>query len=280
MSETPGEGAQPAAPDALAELTDWWRARGGGGAVRLTTDGPVARLTLDHPEAKNALSGAMLAQLADAVVALEGWRGEAVIVTGAGGTFCAGADLKQVRGALGDAEAAEKLNTLGSLLTARLRALPAVTVAAVEGWAVGGGAELAVACDLRVLAADARVGFVHGRLGLTPGWGGGGRLTRLLGRQRALRLLLEARPVGAQRALDLGLADRLAPPGEAVAAAEAVAAGWRGRAPEVIARIKAIVEAAHAGAPDEAAAVEADAFRSLWGGPAHRAALAASAKGR
>ncbi len=253
------------------------RALGGPGRVVLSAPegAAVAALHIDRPRARGALSGKMLAELDDALEALEGFGGAAVIVHG-GRSFCSGADLKQVRSSALGAE----LGAFGTALLDRLRALPLVSVAAVEGHAAGGGAELALACDLRVLSTAARLHFVHARLGLSPGWGSAGRLVAALGRREALKILLSARPIGAQRALDLGLADRLCPPGGALAAARDLLEQLLACEPEVARRIKAAVAAAEDLPPERARAIEGEAFRALWGGPAHRAALRALKQGR
>ena len=239
----------------------------------------VGTLTLRNAAARNALSPPMMAGLHDAVEALRGWDGgAAVVVTGEGGAFCAGADLSAARGggALATPEAGALMSELVAATLAGLRDLPLVSVAAVDGHAVGGGAELAAATDWRCLGAGATLRFVHATMGVSPGWGGAGRLAALAGRPAALRLLLHAPAVGAAEAMRLGLADAVGAEGEPAADAArrlllspalATAAGRR--------TIRAIKRAVAGGD-----AAEAEAFASTWGGAENLAAIARNSKGR
>jgi ethylmalonyl-CoA/methylmalonyl-CoA decarboxylase len=147
-------------------------------------------------------------------------------------------------------------------------------VAAIEGGALGGGAELATACDHLVMASDAAVRFVQVSLGVCTGWGGGPRLVRLLGRRDALRLLGTACRVSAQQALQLGLADRLAPPGAAAQVAGELLEPYLAHPTPAVRAMKAVVAAADDVPLDAALAVEAKLFGGLWGGEANQAALA------
>lgn len=264
--------------DELDRLAARVEALGGGGAVHLEREGRMASLVLDHVQASNALSPAMMGQLHHAVRALEQAEELSVLLLrGAGGrAFCAGSDLRSVRQNLDDPDRAAELSRFMHAVTTRLLRLPLVSVAVLEGPAVGGGAELATCCDHRVMSADAHLRFVHATLGLAPGWGGGGRLVTLVGRRAALRLLSSAEPVGAQAALALGLVDRVAAPGAALSEA----LGWL--AP-VLANPVAAVRAAKAlvCAPrGDGGARERALFLSLWGGPAMRQALSRSTSGR
>ena len=246
--------------------------------MHLALEGLHGVLTLDQPERRNALSGRMLAELGDAVEALENWDGVTLLVQGAGGYFCAGADLKMVSAQGTTAADAVVMGAYVRQVLTRLRRLPVVSVAAVEGGALGGGAELTTACDHRVLAADATLRFVQVSLGVCTGWGGGSRLVRMLGRARAMRLLGTAEPINAQQALDLGLADRLAPSGEAARVAAGLLASYRTHPPQAVRAMKAVVAAADDAPLDTALAVEAEAFESLWGSGANKAALARKQK--
>ena len=257
------------------------RALGGGGEVRVEHDGAFATLWLDHPESANALSGKMLAELADAVDQLERWPGAFVVARGAGRrSFCAGADLRMVRDQLASPEDGLAMCRYMQGLTTRLADVPQVTVAAIEGAALGGGAELATAFDLRVVGARARLAFVQVRLGLSPGWGGGVRLVQLVGRQLALDLLGSGRSVLGEEAVALGLADAVAPDGSVVEHAVRYLERFSAGAPESVRAAKRVVRAASTSGQDEAFAVTARAFGDLWGGPANRRALAAHDKGR
>lgn len=240
------------------------RSLGGGGHVELTWSGPIATVVLDNEKSRNALTPTMFAELGDVVDALEDSDGVGVVLRGAGRrAFCAGADLSFVKSTRDDPSVGAGMCAYMHDLTRRLRRLPMVSVAAVEGGAWGGGAELSTATDFRVLARDARVHFVHARLGLAPGWGGGVRLTRIVGRGHALELLCASTPVSAQRALDLGLADRLSPPGESAAAAETLLAPMAEWSADSVRACKSMVGWTDAD-PDAAYAEAERVFQSLW----------------
>ena len=162
------------------------------------------------------MSGPMMVQLDEAVRSLEEWRGGSVLlVSGEGGHFCSGADLGTVRAAIDTPERGALMSALLSDTLNRLRNLPLFSIAAVDGAAVGGGAELCTATDLRVVAQGATIQFVHTRLGAAPGWGGAARLVQEVGRARALRLLLLSEKLDAAAAVRLGLAHACGAEGEA-----------------------------------------------------------------
>lgn len=260
-----------------------FNALGGAGQVRLhDEDDGLAVLTLDHVAASNALSGPMIAALDELVDSLaEGAGRRALLIRAAGGrTFCAGADLKVVRAQVDSPDFARRMSLFMRDLTERIAALPLVSAVALDGAAIGGGAELCTCADWRYIAHDATIRFVHARMGISPGWGGGGRLTRLIGRGAALRLLTTARPVGADEALTLGLVDGVAPAGGAEAQARAALGELLVHPAASVRALKALVHAADRLDPAAAAAVEAEAFVRLWGGEAMKEALARSGKGR
>ncbi|MDQ1446054.1 MAG: enoyl-CoA hydratase [Acidimicrobiaceae bacterium] len=187
---------------------------------RVEDDGPVRIVTIDRPETRNAIDGPTAAELAQA------WRDfdadDAVSVgvfTGAGGTFCSGADLKAVSAGRGNRVNPEGDGPLGC--TRLLLTKP--VIAAVEGYAVAGGLELALWADLRVAARDAVFGVFCRRWGVPLVDGGTIRLPRLVGHSHALDLILTGRGVSGDEALSMGLANRLAEPGQALADAVALA---------------------------------------------------------
>lgn len=188
--------------------------------VHVETLGPVTVVTLDRPEARNAVDRPTAADLAGAFRAFEADADQHVaVLTGAHGTFCAGADLK----AFGT-ERANSVSTEGDGPMGPSRMLLAKPViAAVEGYAVAGGLELALWCDLRVMASDAAFGVFCRRWGVPLIDGGTVRLPRLVGHSRALDLILTGREVGADEALAIGLANRVVEPGRARDAAVALA---------------------------------------------------------
>ncbi|MCW2937267.1 MAG: enoyl-CoA hydratase [Actinomycetia bacterium] len=190
-------------------------------SVRVERQGPVTTVILSRPEARNAVDGPTAGALADAFRAFEADDEASVAVLwGAGGTFCAGADLKALGTPRGNQVTAGGDGPMGPT---RMR-LSKPVIAAVSGHAVAGGLELALWCDLRVAEEDAVFGVFCRRWGVPLIDGGTVRLPRLIGQSRAMDLILTGRPVPAQEAYDIGLANRLVPPGEARRAAEELAA--------------------------------------------------------
>lgn len=205
--------------------------------VKIERKGRVAILRLDRAERKNAFNETMWTELDHAVAAMEGNLPGAVVVTGAGeNVFSTGVDVNpdnpQIKGVM-DAVFANDRKPVESLIstirhtTDRLFALPVPIIAALNGAAYGGGAELAVRCDMRVMDPAAVICFSEVRLGLMPDWGGGVALARLLGPAVAGELVLTARPVAAAEALKLGLVNRISESGcaleEALELAETIA---------------------------------------------------------
>ena len=186
-------------------------------SVRVEVSGAVTSVVIDRPEVRNAVDRATAQELADAFRAFDADASQAVaVLAGAGGTFCAGADL----GALDNRVEPDGDGPMGPT---RLR-LGKPVVAAIEGYAVAGGLELAVWCDLRVAAADATLGVFCRRWGVPLVDGGTVRLPRLIGASRAMDLVLTGRPVGAEEAERIGLVNRVVPSGTAREHAEALAA--------------------------------------------------------
>lgn len=223
-------------------------------------DGPVVRLTLNRPKALNALNRRLLEELSqalDGIAADDSAR--VLVITGAGErAFAAGADITEIA-ALGP-DSARAFATFGQSVFARLETLGKPVIAAVNGFALGGGCELAMACTFRVASELAVFGQPEIDLGLIPGFGGTQRLTRLIGRGRALDLTLTGRRITATEAERIGLASRVVAPGalhdDAVALAKELAA----KAPVAI---RYVLAAVHEGAelPLEAATrIEATYF--------------------
>jgi len=170
----------------------------------------VAVITLNRPSVLNALSSALLAELSDALTAIEDDRGvRVVIITGAGEkAFAAGADIaefKTIDGAVDGAAFARR----GQALFTRLAEMRAPVIAAVNGFALGGGCELALACDFRIASENARFGQPEVNLGLVPGYGGTQRLTRLCGLGAAMYLCLSGEMIDASEALRIGLVQKV-----------------------------------------------------------------------
>lgn len=201
--------------------------------VRLERHGHVALVTLDRPERRNAMDVRMWDTFDAVLDDLERQLPRAVVITGAGEkAFCAGMDvnpdnplIQSVVQAVQHHDTAPVSTMLERLVRTiqRFVTLPVPTIAALNGLAFGGGAELAAQCDLRVMDPTAVFCFSEVRLGLMPDWGGGVALARLLGPSRAADLILTARKVDAAEALALGLANRVSAPGQALAEAMSLA---------------------------------------------------------
>ncbi|MEV5820601.1 crotonase/enoyl-CoA hydratase family protein [Micromonospora harpali] len=189
--------------------------------VRVEHAAAVTTVILDRPAARNAVDGPTARALADAFRAFEADPAAAVAVLwGAGGTFCAGADLKAIGTPSGNRVEPDGDGPMGPT---RLR-LSKPVIAAISGYAVAGGLELALWCDLRVAESDAVLGVFCRRWGVPLVDGGTVRLPRLIGESRAMDLILTGRPVPAEEAYAMGLVNRLVAPGAARAEAERLAA--------------------------------------------------------
>ncbi|MGZ6241515.1 MAG: crotonase/enoyl-CoA hydratase family protein [Candidatus Binataceae bacterium] len=191
------------------------------GAVKFEIEGPLAIVTIDRPDARNAVDRPTAEALAEAFRHFEREDGLAVaVLTGAGGCFCAGADLKAASTTAGNRLAADGDGPLGC--TRMLLGKP--VIAAVEGYAVAGGLELALWCDLRVAARDAVFGVFCRRWGVPLIDGGTIRLPRLIGMSHAMDMILTGRGVSGEEAMRMGLANRIVEPGAALATAKELAA--------------------------------------------------------
>lgn len=176
--------------------------------VKLTQRDEFAILTLDRPEALNALSFAIIGEISSAIDQAAKMPVRALIITGAGEkAFCAGADIKELRGR--DLMAQKRGAEFGQAVFAKLDRHPVPSVAAINGYAFGGGLEIAMACTFRVASPNAKMGLPEIKLGLIPGYGGTQRLPRLVGEARALELIMTGRTVGAEEAERIGLVNRV-----------------------------------------------------------------------
>ncbi|GAB2964580.1 crotonase/enoyl-CoA hydratase family protein [Micromonospora polyrhachis] len=224
--------------------------------IRVERDGPVTTVILDRPESRNSVDGATARALADAFRAFDADQRAAVAVLwGAGGTFCSGADLTAIGAPRGNRVEPEGDGPMGPT---RLR-LSKPVIAAISGYAVAGGLELALWCDLRVAESDATLGVFCRRLGVPLIDGGTVRLPRLIGQSRAMDLILTGRAVPAVEAYEMGLVNRLAPPGGARVAAERLAAEIA-RLPQTCLRNDRLAVLAGAGRPEAEAMVTEFAY--------------------
>ncbi|GJG85093.1 crotonase [Gemmatimonadetes bacterium T265] len=219
----------------------------------------IATITANRPDKLNALNDALITELGlamDEAAARDDVGG--VILTGAGRAFVAGADIGEV-GAASPYEA-KRLARKGQENFRKFETSAKPTVAAVNGFALGGGCELAMCCHVRVASEAARFGQPEVKLGLVPGYGGTQRLARLVGKGRALQLLLTGEQIDAQEAYRIGLANLVVPPGELLDRARALLAAMLANAPVALALTVETVNAGYDLPLDEALRFEATAF--------------------
>lgn len=228
--------------------------------ILLEIRGGIAVLTLNRPKVLNALNAALLAEL-DA--ALDGLAADgavrAVILTGAGEkAFAAGADIQEL--AALSAVDGQALAARGQRIFSKLESLGKPVVAAVNGFALGGGCELAMAASVRIASEAAKLGQPEVKLGLIPGYGGSQRLPRLVGKGAALKLLLTGEIISAAEALRIGLVDEIVPAAELIPRARALAEAMASVAPIAVRQCLAAVHAGYDLPLDEALAHEAALF--------------------
>ncbi len=202
--------------------------------LRYALDGGLATITIDRPDKLNALNAEVLSELEAAFERArtdDAVRG--VLLTGAGEkSFVAGADIGQFQTL--DARTGHAFARRGQDVFGRIEALPKPVVAAVNGYALGGGCELAMACHLRIASESARFGQPEVNLGIIPGYGGTQRLPRLVGRGIATELILTGEQIDAARAYEIGLVNRVVPAGELMGAAREMLRTITARGPEAV----------------------------------------------
>jgi enoyl-CoA hydratase len=208
------------------------------------TKGNIATITLDRPKVLNALNRALFNDLEAVFLEIAGnVEIRAIILTGAGEkAFAAGADIGELRGA--NAAEGQQIAARGQAVFDLIESCGKPVVAAVNGFALGGGCELAMACTFRVASATARLGQPEVKLGLIPGYGGSQRLPRLVGKGAALKLLLTAEIISAGEALRIGLVDEVVPAAELLPRAEALSAAIAANAPLAV---RSCIETVNAG---------------------------------
>jgi enoyl-CoA hydratase/carnithine racemase len=230
--------------------------------LRSSSDGATLVLTISNPEQRNALDPAMYAAGVEALnVAETASEVRSVVITGEGATFCAGGNLQRLQANRQQPPEvqAQSIEGLHSWIEA-IRAFPKPVIAAVEGPAAGAGFSLALACDLVVAAADAVFVMAYANVALSPDGGASWSLARALPRQLATELLMAGERIGAQRLHELGVVNRVAPPGEALAQALALAHRLNARAPNALASIKDLLNDAGAASLHQQLAAERDQF--------------------
>jgi enoyl-CoA hydratase len=219
-----------------------------------------AVVTLNRPKVMNALNRALFAELDDAFVALAADSGvRAVILTGAGEkAFAAGADISELASL--SATEGQQLARRGQAVFRRIETCGKPVIAAINGFALGGGCELAMACTIRIASDGARMGQPEVKLGLVPGYGGTQRLPRLVGKGAAMKLLLTGDMVGAEEAFRMGLVDEVVPAEALLPRAETLARAIAQQAPLAVAGCIQAVEGGYDLPLDSALELEASLF--------------------
>ena len=233
-------------------------------SIDLTQRDGIALMVLNRPEALNALSFAILGEIGAALDEAATWPVRALIVTGAGPkAFCAGADIKELRGR--SLVAQKRGAEMGQAVFEKITRLPMPSIAAINGFAFGGGLELALACTFRLATPNAKMGLPEIKLGLIPGYGGTQRLPRLIGEARALEMIMTGRTIGAEEAERFGLVNRVVE-GDATEAALAFAREFTGYSLPALGFARDAVMRAHDTPIHEGLKIEADlstlAFRT------------------
>jgi enoyl-CoA hydratase/carnithine racemase len=198
--------------------------------IDFTTDGAIAIITLNRPEAYNALDLASIRALSEAVARFESDSNLRVaVITGTGKAFCAGADIDETLPYMKEhgTKSLSPTNMRGQTVTKPL-------IAAINGLALGGGLELALACDIRIATTSAKLGLPEVGLGLIPGWGGTQRLPRLIGCGRAAEMILTGRAINSDEAERIGLVNKVVPDGDLLPAALEMARAIAEKSPDAI----------------------------------------------
>ncbi len=202
-------------------------------------------ITINRPQVMNALNSEVLSELKAAMLELEGDKAvKVIILTGAGEkAFVAGADISEMVNL--DAQGGREFALLGHEVFEKIEGLDKPVIAAVNGFALGGGCELSMACDMRIVSEKAKFGQPEVNLGIIPGFGGTQRLMRLVGKGTAKMLVMSARMIGAQDALRMGLADIVVPAEELLAQAKKLALEIAGKSQNAVKIAKQTINAGH-----------------------------------
>ncbi len=233
--------------------------------VKLEFEGPLALITIDRPKALNALNLQVLNELDGAISQIVAHADARVVILTGGGekAFVAGADIAEMANYTPLQGLA--FSTKGHQVFARLEALPIPTIAAVNGFALGGGLELALACDLLYVSEKAKLGLPEVSLAVIPGFGGTQRLTRLLGRNRAKELIFTADAIDAAKAKEIGLALEVVAPEGLLPRCKEIAHKIASRGPVALSQAKRVIEAGADLPLEDANEIERQAFGLLFG---------------
>jgi enoyl-CoA hydratase/carnithine racemase len=248
---------------------------GSARGVHLEIVNAVAVVTIDRPEVRNAIGFATIDELGAALDSIQDSSAAVVVLRGAGErVFVSGGDLKELT-AVRTYEDAVRMATRARQLLDRIAAFPLPVVAALNGHALGGGAEVAIAADIRIAADDIKIGFNQVTLGIMPAWGGAERLAQAIGRSRALLAIATGELYDAPAAQRLGLVDLVVPRAAFDSEWRRLAEQMAATAPGTTRAVKSVVSAAAPSSHPELEAGATAAFAELWAADAHWAAVEA-----
>jgi enoyl-CoA hydratase len=244
--------------------------------IRFERDNKVATITINRPERKNAIDVETMLELQEAVQQIEREKEIlALILTGAGDeAFISGGDLKYFQ-TLEDIYKGREMSILCGNLLDRIEGLDIPVLAAINGYAFGGGCEFALACDYRIASKESKFGFRQINMGIMSSWGGGKRLVRTVGKSKALMLMLTGDIISAEEALNLGLIDMMVEKKDVLPAAQDLAKRISKNAPLSIRFIKRFLNSCVDMSSRDANLLETEMFSILWGSEDHREAVEA-----
>lgn len=242
--------------------------------IQLHNEGKIATLTIHRPEALNALNSALLDELSEVVQELSTNQEISVlIITGEDRSFVAGADIAEM--AQYTPEEALSFARKGAGLFRRIELLPQVVIASINGFCLGGGCELAMACDLRIASEKAKMGQPETGLGIPPGFGGTQRLPRLVGIERAKELIFSSRIIRADEALAIGLISRVVPHDELMSQTMALAQSIAAQSPSALRLAKDAINRGIQSDIDTALSIENDLFALAFASPEQKEGMSA-----
>ena len=245
--------------------------------ILVTRDGRVGTITLNRPEALNALNSRVMVEVTTAAAEFDADEGiGAIVITGSGKAFAAGADIKEMAGL----SFAEVFTSDFFALWGRFAATRTPTIAAVAGYALGGGCELAMMCDILIAAETAKFGQPEIKLGVLPGMGGSQRLTRAIGKAKAMDLILTGRTIGAEEAERSGLVSRVVPADRLLDEANEVAATIAGMSRNASRMAKEAVDRAFESTLTEGLLYERRLFHSTFATEDQKEGMAAFSQRR
>jgi len=239
-------------------------------------EGELSILKFNRKDVRNAINEEIMQGLSDTLDYLEASHElRAVILTGAGEeAFCSGGDLKWLQ-SFESREAGMGMSRRMQEIMGRLSALPVPVIAVLNGYALGGGTEIAMACDMRIIEEHTYMSFKQARVGLMTGWGGGGRLLRTIGYGRALELLTTCKELSPEDALKMGLANAIVPKGDGLRVAKAMVKEISKSAPGAIRSLKELLLFGLENTLDETTGLESSLFADLWVSEDHDEAVKA-----